>query len=231
MASFFSLPIEIRFQIYRRLRSYKSPSIKRPLTDDSQVFGYCSFGFQSRILETNRLVCSEAKEVFYGANYWTFFVSQRTRFNSVLFQMKPMILVLPYIRKAHIRFAMLEYLSWNSCGVGSRPDGEIIKANVREICLVLLAAPTLRTVKVIWTETCTTMGTYLPLMRMRHRDSVPILILELLQPLINLPKTSELQKSIIEVAFSVGMKAKEMESVFSKCVDEVIARHRSIKAS
>ena len=194
-------------------------------------FGYCSYGFQSRILETNRLVCSEAKEVFYGGNYWTFFVSQRIRFSSVLFQMEPMVLVLPFIRKAHIRFAMLEWLSWNSCGMQEKFYGDVIKAGVREICLVLLKAPTLRTVKIIWTETCTTMNCYLPLMRMRYRDRVPSLILEVLQPLIDLPKTSELQKSSIMVAYSSGMKANEMELDFSECVDEVIARHRSIKAS
>ena len=231
MASFLSLPIEIRFQIYRWLRSYKSPLIKRRLTDDSRVLGYCSFGFQSRILETNRLVCSEAKEVFYGGNYWTFFVSQWPGFSSVLFQIEPMVLVLPFIRKAHIRFAMLEWLSWNSCGIKQSAWGDVIKASVREICLVLLTASTLRTVKVIWTETCTTMSDLLPLMRMRYRDRVPSLIFEVLQPLIDLPKTSELQKSDIMVAYSGGIKANEMELDFSECVDEVIARHRSIKTS
>ena len=198
---------------------------------DFNIFGYCSFGFQSRILETNRLVCSEAKEVFYGENYWTFFVSQCTRFSSVLFQIEPMTLVLPFIRKAHIRFAMLEWLLWNSCGVQQSAHGDVIKASVREICLVLLTAPTLRTVKIIWTETCTTMNVLLPLMRMRYRDRVPSLIFEVLQPLIDLPKTSELQKSNIMVAHSGGMKANDMELAFSECVDEVIARHRSIKTS
>lgn len=228
MASFFSLPIEIRFQIYRWLRSYKSPLIKHPLADDSEVFGYCSFGFESRILETNRLVCSEAKEVFYGENYWTFFVSKRIHFNSVLFQMEPMILVLPYIRKAHIRFAMLEWLLLNPCGMHYE---KIIKANVREICLVLLTAPTLRTVKVIWTETGTMRRSFLSLRDRDYIDRVPSRISEVLQPLINLPKTSELQKSNIMVAYRAGQKATGMELTFSECVDEVIARHRSIKAS
>lgn len=226
MPSFFSLPIEIRFEIYRWLRSYNSPLIKSPLTDDSKPIGYCSFGFQSRILETSRLVCSEAKEVFYGENYWTFFVSQRTRFNSVLFQIEPMILVLPFIRKAHIRFAMLEWL----VGMQPRGYGEIIKANVRNVCQVLLAAPTLRTVKVIWTETCRISRFTLPQRRMRYRDRGSSLIFEVLQPLINLPKTSELQKSNIMVAYSKNIKANEMELDFSECVDEVIARHRSLKA-
>ena len=231
MASFFSLPIEIRFQIYRWLRSYKSPEIKRPSTHHLLINGYCSFGFQSRILETNRLVCSEAKEVFYGENCWTFFVSQRTRFNSVLFQIEPLILVLPFIRKAHIRFNMLEWLLFNSCGIPQSADGDAIKANVREICLVLLTATTLRTVKVIWEETSTTMGDFLPLMRMKYRDRVPSFIFKILKPLIDLPKTIELQKSNIMVAYSDGMKADEMELDFSECVDKVIARHRSKKAS
>ena len=226
MPSFFSLPLEIRFQIYRWLRSYNSPLIKSPLSDNSKPFGYCSFGFQSRILETSRLVCSEAKQVFYGENYWTFFVSERTRFNSVLFQMEPMILVLPFIRKAHIRFAMLEWL----LGMQSSVCGGNIKASVRNICLVLLAAPTLRTVKVIWTETCAIPSCLMALVNMKYRDRVRSLIFEILQPLIRLPKTSELQKSIIRVAYSSGIKANEMELDFSECVDEVIARHRSTKA-
>ena len=226
MTSFFSLPIEIRFQIYRCLRSPNSPSIKFPSTDDSKVFGYCSFAFQSRILETNRLVCSEAKEVFYGANYWTFFVSRRSCFSSVLFQMEPMILVLPFIRKAHIRFNMLEWL----LGIQPSAYGEIIKACVREICLVLLTAPALRTVKIIWTETCAVPMHILALINMENSDRVPSLIFEVLQPLIRLPMTSELQKSNIKVAYHEGMKANGMEHDFSECVDEVIARHRSIKA-
>ena len=226
MPTFFSLPIEIRFEIYRWLRSYESPLIKSPLTDDSKPFGYCSFGFQSRILETNRLVCSEAKEVFYGENNWTFFVTQRTRFDSVLFKMEPMTLVLPFIRKAHIRFNMLEWLS----GMRTSAYGEVIKANVRNICRVLLAAPTLRTVKVIWTETCAVPRFTLSQRRMRYRDRGRSLIFEALLPLITLPTTSELQKSIIRVAYCEKEKADEMELDFSECVDEVIARHRSLKA-
>ena len=226
MTSFFSLPIEIRFQIYRWLRSYNSPLIKPSLTDDSKLFGYCSFGFQSRILETNSLICSEAKEVFYGENYWTFFVYKRTCFNSVLFRMKPMVLVLPFIRKAHIRFNMLEWL----LGMQPSAHGEVIKASVREICQVLRTAPALRTVKIIWTETCTVTDDVLRLLRMKNNDRVPSLILEILQPLIRLPETSELQKSRIMVAYTDRMKVDEMELDFSECVDEVIARHRSIKA-
>ena len=230
MTSFFSLPIEIRFQIYRWLRSYNSPLIKSSLKnaskDNFKLFGYCSFGFQSRILETNRLICSEAKEVFYGENYWAFFVSSSTRFSSVLFQVKPMILVLPFIRKAHIRFAMLEWL----LGMQSSANGEVIKASVREICQVLRTAPALRTVKIIWTETCTMTDDIMRLLRMKNNDRVPSLIFEILQPLIRLPKTSELQKSYIMVAYTGRTKVDEMELYFSECVDEVIARHRSIKA-
>ena len=223
MSSFFSLPIEIRFKVYRCLRSYKSPLIKCSLKDDSKVIGYCSFGFQSRILETNHQVCSEAKEVFYGQNYWTFFASPEIHFSSVLFQMEPMIQVLPFIRKAHIRFAMLHWLSLELSVIG-----DIIKANVREICLVLLKAPTLRTVKIIWTETKDVL--VLPWTSMR-RDIVQSLIFEVLRPLIDLPKTSALQKSNIMVAYKKGMRATGMELAFSECVDEVVALHRSLQAS
>ena len=75
------------------------------------------------------------------------------------------------------------------------------------------------------------MGVYLPVMRMKYRDRVPSFIFKILKPLIDLPKTIELQKSNIMVAYSDGMKANEMELDFSECVDKVIARHRSKKAS
>ena len=121
---------------------------------------------------------------------------------------------------------MLEWL------LGMQPSayGEVIKASVREICEVLLTAPALRTVKIIWTETCTVTMEILALISMKHSDRVPSLIFEVLQPLIRLPKTSELQKSNIMVAYTGGTKANEMEHDFSECVNEVIARHRSTKA-
>ena len=218
--------MEIRFQIYRELRSLKSPLIKSPFPDDSNAFGYCSFGFHSRILETNRQISSEAKEVFYGENYWTFFASQRNHFSHVLFQMEPMVLILPYIRKAHIRFAMFHWLFWGACGISQSPHGDIIKTNVKEICQVLLTAPALRTIKIIWTETCA----MLPSRIHAEPDSLRSLIFEVLRPLIGLPKTTELQRSNIMVAYSNGVKAAQMELDFSQCVDEVIALHRSLKA-
>lgn len=223
MPAFFSLPMEIRFQIYKELRSFKSPLIKSPALDDPSVFGYCSFGFQSRILETSRRVCAEAKEVFYGQNYWTFFASQQHHFSSVIFRMEPMALILPFIRRAHIRFAMFHWLFWQSCGLQQSPQGAIIQANVRDICLVLLAAPTLRTVKVIWTETCS----LFPSLKMVERDSVRNLIFEVVRPLIDLPRTCEIQRSNIMVAYKNGVKATDMEVDFSDCVDEVVALHRS----
>lgn len=227
MPSFFSLPAEIRFQIYRELRTFKSPLIKAPYPDDSNAFGYCSFGFQSRILETSRQTSLEAKEVFYGENYWTFFASQRNYFSSMIFQVEPMVLILPYIRRAHIRFAMFHWLFWESRGLDQNTSGDIIKANVKEICMVLLRARRLRTVKIIWTETCT----ILPARRRTDPGSVRSLIFEVLQPLIGLPRTSELEKSNVMVAYRNGTRATEMECDFSECVDEVIAIHRSFKGT
>ncbi|CAF9936391.1 MAG: hypothetical protein ALECFALPRED_006838 [Alectoria fallacina] len=226
MPDFLSLPQEIRFQIYRELRSFNSPLIKYPFYDDSDALGYCSFGFQSRILETSRQISNEAKEVFYGENYWTFFASIRTKFRSVVFRMEPMVLILPFIRKAHIRFGMFHWLFWKSCGLIDYVSGDTVNENVKEICLVLLTAPALRTVKIIWTETYTT---WRPAPGWVEVHSVRILISELLRPLITLPKTSDLQKSIIMVAYRNGVKATEIELDFSECVDEVIALHRARK--
>ena len=230
MPTFLSLPAEIRFQIYRELRSFKSPLIKSPFqneSSDSNAFGYCSFGFCSRILETNHQISSEAKEVFYGENYWTFFASQNNCFSSILFEVEPLILILPFIRKAHIRLAMLRWLYWESRGLGLKQLGDIIKANLKSICQVLLAAPNLRTVKIIWTETCA----ILPPLREKGARSVRSLIFEVLRPLSGLPRTSKLQKSNIMAAYWNGVKASEMEREFSDCVDEVITIHRSLKVS
>ena len=225
MSSFLSLPTEIRFQIYRELRSFNSPIIKSPFPDDPNAFGYCSFGFYSRILETNRQISSEAKEVFYGENFWTFFASQRNHFTAKLFHMEPMVLILPFIRKAHIRFAMFNWLFWEACGIMGSHDGDLIKTNVREICWVLLKAPTLRTVKIIWTETAQTlcMGTWMEPFNVRDHT------LEVLRPFLSLPATIELQKSNIMVNYRNGIKVLGMEHGFSECVDEIIALHRSLK--
>ena len=226
MPSFLSLPPEIRYQIYRELRSFKSPSLKSPFQDDSSALGYCSFGFHSRILETSRQISYEAKEVFYGENYWTFFASQHNYFSSILFETEPMVLFLPFIRKAHIRFGMSRWLYLEACGLTGYTIRDEIKASVKKICRVLCNAPTLRTVKIIWTETCTI---WRPALRPMRLDSVRRPIFEVLWPLIDLPTTSDLQKSNIMVAYRDGMKAKELELDFSECVEEVIALHRSRK--
>lgn len=227
MPSFLSLPPEIRFQIYRELRSFNSPLIKSPFRDDSDALGYCSFGFCSRILETSRQISHEAKEVFYGENYWTFFVSQQISFSSMLFRIEPMVLILPFVRKAHIRFGMFRWLFWESCGLTECLSGGTVKKNVSEICLVLLAAPALRTVKMIWTETY---SAWKPARIRVEVHSMRNLISEVLRPLIALPTTIDLQKSNIMVAYRNGVKATEMELDFSECVDELIALHRSTKA-
>ena len=225
MPSFLALPQETRFQIYRELRSLKSPLIKSPFQDDSSELGYCSYGFHSRILETNRQISDEAKEIFYGENYWTFFVSQKIHFSSTLFQTRPMVLMLPFIRKAHIRFGMFHWLFWESRGLTGCTYGNTIKTNVEEICKVLLTAPALRTVKIIWTET----GTAYPKLMRLEMDSVRGLIADVLRPLATLPTRSELQKSNIMVAYRDGAKATDMELDFSEAVDEVIGLHRSRK--
>lgn len=226
MPAFLLLPPEIRVQIYRELRSFNSPLFKHPYNqDDSSALGYCSFGFHSRILETCHQISGEAKEVFYGENYWTFFASQRDHFSSILFLAKPLVLILPFIRKAHIRFGMLHWLSWESCGLTSCADGPIIRTNVKEICQVLLTAPALRTVKIIWTET----GARWPANTRWELSGVRGVIADLLRPLLALPTTSELQKSNIMVAYIDGVKAKDMELEFSECVDKLIGLHRSIK--
>ena len=224
MTSFLSLPMEIRFQIYRELRSFNSPTIKSPIRDESN--GYCSFGFHSRILETNSQISSEAKEVFYGENYWTFFASQRNDFSSILFRMEPMVLTLPFIRKAHIRFAMTPWLFRVSSGGSRAGDGEKIQRNVREICQVLLRAPTLRTLKIIWTETSTT--SFFP--KWGKISIAPVVrdrIFEALQPLIALPTTIELRKSLIMVLYRNGIHVEGMEIAFSECVDEVVTLRHS----
>lgn len=225
MTSFLSLPPEIRLKIYRELRSFTSPLLKSAFSDeDSNALGYCSFGFQSRILETCRQVSYEAKEVFYGENYWTFFASLRDHFSSIIFQTKPLVLILPFIRKAHIRFGMFHWLFWESCGLTKHADGEKVGTNVKEISRVLIAAPALRTVKIIWTETCS-------IYPRRHMEfhTVRSLLTETLRPLTFLPTTCELQKSSIMVAYWTGIKASDMELDFSTSVDEVIELHRSKK--
>ena len=242
MPPFLSLPPEIRLKIYRQLRSFKSPLINAPLItlllinsplinsllidspdrSNSYPLGYCSFGFHSRILETNRQICHEAKEVFYGENSWTFFASQWIFFDSSIFRTKPMVLILPFIRKAHIRLGML------ACFLSGRTESrceQAIDTNVKEVCQVLLTAPALRTVKIFWTET----GIW-PSSSYMESDSIRSLISEILRPLVALPTISDLQKSTITVAGSQGERYSEMELDFSDCVDQVIALHRSRKA-
>lgn len=226
MFPFLSLPLELRIQIYRELRSFNSPLIE----SEGIALGYCSFGFQSRILEINRLISYEAKEVFYGENYWTFFVS--ISMPPVAFRILTMTLPMAFIRKAHIRFAMFEWIflqiHYFNFGILCPSYARALIACVDMICHTLTDAPALRVVKLIWTETAALRWSFWANMTpdpcpasklFRH---VRGLIAEVLRPLVALQPTCDLERSHTVVSYMDGVRATAMETAFAECVDEVV---------
>ncbi|KAL2039409.1 hypothetical protein N7G274_007681 [Stereocaulon virgatum] len=154
MIEFLSLPTEIRYEIYRYLRTDISLSLS-PQCEQSLQLGYVSFGFHPQILTTNHQVCYEAKQVFYGENYFTFFVTPEIHLGDDYSKLPPLSSALPFMRRVHIRFRMFDcfYHSHSSERVCTTTDVSQLRAKISQVSRLLAEAHSLQSLSLVWTET------------------------------------------------------------------------------
>lgn len=130
------LPLEIRLMIYRSLRTTRSLRINHPGDNRSTAsLGYASYGFYPHILTTNRQISHEAKQVFYGENYWTLYAGPDFYIKSIMFNLPPLSSALPYMRKIFIRFRLFSWL-WLKCQAYHTDFAGDLSMNIKEICKV-----------------------------------------------------------------------------------------------
>lgn len=243
MFSFLELPLEIRMMIYRSLRTTRSLQIKNPGDDRGAKasIGYASYGFYPRILATNHQISLEAKQVFYGENYWTLYAGHEFHINSVAFHIPPLSSALPYIRKVLIRFRMFNGLFLRTQGIQYSPP-DMLSANFEEICKILLGAPSLQTVQMVWTEISEAWSPagWGPTGRRNDWewtlssgtlvDVLSWLTWDVVQPLKTLKPTVKIQKGEIMAMFKCNVRSTAMETAFGNCVDTVVA-HRAASSA
>ena len=241
MSNLLSLPIELRFQIYRDLRSLSSVKLRC----NGVVIGYCAFGFKPAILAASQQIHDEARQIFYNDNVWTFFASATYKATM------PELSGFRSIQKAQIDFSMYTWLfmqahdvPFNERFYGSSSN---LRANLTTICKTLASAPMLRTVDIVWLENAPIMGhsfsncfigCHYPCNRQVESgkwrshcwEQVSVMqqhISKILQPLCLLPSTCALRKAMILVTCNSGKRARMMEVAFENCLVAVIALRSS----
>ena len=226
--------------IYRELLTVNSPMIPQGRRRKTLDMGYCSFGFRWQILATNRQIYDEARQIFYGDNDWTFFVSPAIPFKALAFTLSPLKTGLPLLRKINIRFRLFDVLVWHCAGGEDDHNLRKIQDSVNEICKVLDKARSLLNVKLIWTEQSGLWGDFRSYSYITpYGDwamATPVdgvnkkaqsLIAQILQPLAQLQCPCPLQKSAIMVLFRGGLQAEGAEAAFHSAVDALIAYRAS----
>ena len=227
MAEFLSLPTEIRYEIYRHLRTDRSLSLS-PRVENPVVLGYVSYGFHPQILTTNHQICYEAKQVFYGENHWTLFVTPDIHFKMEYFKLAPLSSALPFIRRVQVRFQMLDclILLYHFGGVSDANNMVQLREKLNQISKTLAKARSLHTCSLIWTETrpfsaysiwewTTDAGEIVRAMQ-DHIEKI-------LQPLCTLKPSCTIQKSEQIVKFRSNVRSTAMEKAFSNAVDALKA--------
>ena len=231
MADFLSLPTEIRYEIYRHLRTDRSLSLS-PRVENLVVLGYVSYGFHPQILTTNHQICYEAKQVFYGENHWTLFVTPEIHFKMKYFKLAPLSSALPFIRRVQVRFRMFDCLYLpSSLGLVLKDNNMVqLREKLNQISKTLAKARSLQTFSLIWTETA---GTWRPYGIYSDREwtsdtgelvrAMQGHIEKILQPLCTLKPSCTIQKSEQIVKFGSNVRSTAMEKAFSNAVDTLKA--------
>ena len=231
MTCFLSLPTEIRYEIYRHLRTDRSLSLS-PSVENTVTLGYVSYGFHPQILAVNRQMSHEAMHVFYGENHWTFFVSLDIHFKWEYFRLAPLSTALPFMRRVQIRFRMfnelfltsvLGYVSQEVCIVE-------LRAKVDQIDKILAKARSLQTIRPIWTETSAIwrpQGMYDDWEWTSESGQlvrvIQGIVENILQPLNTLKPSCTVQSSESIVKFGSQVRCTAMEKAFSNAVDALIS--------
>lgn len=247
MIDFLSLPTEIRYEIYRYLRTDKSLSLS-PQCETSIQLGYVSFGFYPQILTTNHQVCYEAKQVFYGENHFTFFVTPEIHFRAEYFKLPPLSSALPFIRRVHVRFRMFAcfYHSYSSARVRTTKDMIQLRAKLNQVSKILAKAHSLQSLSLVWTETTRKWGPFGTIYygcEWASEDGQIVRVIQdhierILQPLGSLPPACTIQKSeqVVSLTPTCYMQAHDqglrceryfrmtaMETAFSNAINLLVA--------
>lgn len=231
MADFLSLPTEIRYEIYRHLRTDRSLSLS-PRVENPVVLGYVSYGFHPQILTTNHQICYEAKQVFYGENHWTLFVTPDIHFKLEYFKLAPLSSALPFIRRVQVRFRMFDYLflSSNFGSVTNAKNMAQLREKLNQISKTLAKARSLQTFSLIWTETAEMWRPYGIYSDWEWTSDTGEIVRaiqghieKILQPLCTLKPSCTIQKSEQIVKFGSNVRSTAMEKAFSNAVDALKA--------
>jgi len=200
------------------------PAPPRSRSRKAYDMGYCSYGFRWSILATNRQIYNEARQVFYSENDWTFFVGSNTAFDAQRFLQTPLASGLPLIRRVHIRFRLFECLFLHLCRE-SPCFIECHRADLNAVCVILALARSLRSVKLVWTETAAIPAAYssTQLTLPDEYEKMQGLIAKALQPLAMFQHPCPIQRSLVIARLRMGSRARVMELAFCNAVDSLIA--------
>lgn len=148
---FLELPLELRNEIYRKLRS-KEPRYN-PI--EGLKITSAAYTFHPTILRANKQILTEAMRVFYGENLWDVLVD----YNFNYFRPDPRldkISLSPYL--AHMRKFRLTYVLKGTLleeypSFGLERYCYQIRINAIKICRALLQVPGLQLVEISWIDT------------------------------------------------------------------------------
>ena len=233
--SFLILPTEIRYMIYRELRTLQSPILPPRQRGKIREMGYCSYGFRWAILATSRLILHEAQQIFYGENDWTFFVNLDIPFDARSFMLSPLASNLSLMRKIHIRFRLFNWTFFLGRNQPCLPV-EALQGILTQMCKILVLVHHVQIVKLIWTETSILIDER-DLVNCPWRWTAPTgsaatilqtLIYYALQPLARFPYRCSFEKSTVAVQFRSGHRSHILEAVFSNAVDALITLRNSM---
>lgn len=148
---FLELPLELRNEIYRKLKS-KEPKYN-PF--EGLKITSAAYAFHPNILRVNKQIFTEATRVFYGENTWDVLVG----YNFNYFRPDPGLDKLTssphlaHLRKFRLTYVLKGTLLEEYPSFGLERYCYQIRINAIKICRVLLQVPGLHTVEISWIDT------------------------------------------------------------------------------
>ncbi|MCJ1364110.1 hypothetical protein MMC16_003219 [Acarospora aff. strigata] len=148
---FLDLPIELRYEIYRKLKN----NDPRHHPFEGLAITSAAYGFPSPILRVNKQLLTEAKRVFYGENIWDVLIG----YNFNYFRPDPGLEALrqsphlPHMRRFRLTYVLDGALLKEYPSFGLERYCYQIRVNATKICRVLLQAPALQLLELSWIDT------------------------------------------------------------------------------
>ena len=146
---FLDLPVEIRLDIYRKLRQPRFLDFIFDNESDDLPPDRWPFGFPSALLLVDKKINAEAKLVFYGENTYVIFIDaadRRYRFRTVALDQPRRHAMLPFVKAAHLHLKTYGDLILPEGNGTSAIEG--IEDAVAVLCKDFARAPALKSLKV-----------------------------------------------------------------------------------